>query len=223
MMGMVMALHAEQIEFSEAYLGARFSRAAKAPEAITYEFTRDPGFLHQYYRLRDQLFFSVWGLAALPGAKDEYDERSDVLVARVGNLVIGGYRLTYNYPGTNRNLPMEKNGFSVRDALPDMRVDEVMSAEISSLAILPEYRSASVIAQLFRELSARCVQKKLRYAFSAVSFLQAQGYRKMGVEFDVRKDIAVPSDGDVNLVLSMLDFAPAKPSKAKSLRLLADA
>ena len=203
-----MALHAEQIEFSEAYLEARFSRLDKAPQATVFEFTHDAGYLHQYQRLRDLLF---------AGEKDGFDERSDVVVARIGRLVVGGFRLSYNYPGTELLLPMEKDGFTLRAAMPDAPIDDVISAEMSDLAVLPEHRSDALVAGLLSEIVARCTQKKVRYLFSMSSLLQARSHRAIaqaqGVEMQLRQ-----LDGKV---LSVSNLAPvAKPKLAAASALV---
>src|SRR5262245_61680552 len=75
----------------EAMLVQRYSRKPLPP--LTFEFTRDPALLHQYYRLRENEFNSVMKLTDYSGAENEYDRKGHIMVVRTGNQVVGGARI----------------------------------------------------------------------------------------------------------------------------------
>ncbi len=215
-------------ELSEEYLTRRFVRPAKEPAQVVYELTDDPGYLHQYYRLREQMFISVWGLKEFSGLKDEYDDESDIMVARVGNQVIGGCRLTFSTPNDRKHLPMEKQDFILEEQFPELPLYDLKFAEISRMAILPEYQNSIVMLELSRQLLKRGAEKKARFAFTLAPVPLARNYRKaahlFGLNWKIRNDIAIPDREEyegIKMVVSMLDLAPVyrpipKDKKAKA-------
>ncbi len=84
---------------NEQWLAERFSRQVHAKnQDIIYEFTKDPGLLHQYYILRKNLLNESWGVPYVQDLEDAYDAHSHIMVARIGNHVIGGFRLITRMP-----------------------------------------------------------------------------------------------------------------------------
>jgi len=204
----------DNTELSEEYLTRRFLRPAHRLENITYELTRDPGLLHQYYLLREQMFISVWGLANFSGMKDEYDDESDVMVARLGNQVVGGCRLTFSRPDSPRRLPMEK-AFLICDLLPELPLEDCIHVEISRMAILPEFQNSLAMLEISRQLLKRGADQKARYAFTLAPVPLARNYRKaahlFGLNWVIRNDVVIPEREEyegIKMVLSMLDLAP---------------
>ena len=84
------------------------SRYLRAPRAAgrVFEFTRDPAYLHQYYLLRARLSNGIATFSQIFAQADEADKRSHILVARRGNQVIAGVRLTVSGPRQPQPLPM---------------------------------------------------------------------------------------------------------------------
>ncbi|MCE2926347.1 MAG: GNAT family N-acetyltransferase [Rickettsiales bacterium] len=221
---LVINKHTPDDSISEEYLIRRFSRTSSKPEQVVYELTRDPGLLHQYFRLREQMFISVWGLKHFSGGHDAYDDSSDIMVARVGNHVIGGCRLTF---ANNRGLllPMEQNDFILEDMFSELSLHKVKYAEISRMAILPEYQNSIVLLELSRQLMKCAANQKARYAFTMSPVPLARNYRKaaslFGINWKIRNDIHVDDREEfegIKMVLSMVDLAPVyRPMpKAKS-------
>lgn len=205
----------QQAKLSDEYLNRRFSRVAKEPMQVVYELTRDAGYLHQYFRLREEMFISVWGLDHFCGKKDEYDDESDIMVARIGNNVIGGCRLTFSTLGGNKHLPMEKQDFILEDQFSELSLHELKYAEISRMAILPDYQNSVVMLELSRQLLKRGAEKKARFAFTLAPAPLARNYRKaanlFGLNWKIRNDIAIPDREEyegIKMVISTLDLAP---------------
>ncbi len=93
--------------------------------ALDYEFTNDPALLEQYYQLREQMFISVWGLKRFHGVEDAFDKDANTLIARMGNLCVGGARILMKVPGNSNQLPMEGDDFNLEQLLPEL-IDAIL-------------------------------------------------------------------------------------------------
>lgn len=200
---------------SEEYLTRRFSRGAKKSENLVCELTRDPGYLHQYYLLRERMFISVWGLTQPAVQKDEYDAKSEVMVARIGNHVIAGCRLAYSNANGGDFLPMEKNGFVIGNTLPEISATSETIVEISRMAVLPEYQDSIAMLEFLRQVIKRGAEKNARYAVALARAPLARSYKKsaslFGLNWKIRGDINIPDSeefDDARMVLSVIDLAP---------------
>ena len=210
------------LELSEEYLNRKFLRPASRLQDVTYELTRDPGLLHQYYMLREQMFISVWGLENFDGKKDDYDDVSDIMVARIGNQVIGGCRLTFSHPASPRRLPMEGADFQLAHALPELPLEDVIHVEISRMAILPDFQNSLAMLEISRQLLKRGADKHARFAFTLAPVPLARNYRRaahlFGLNWEIRNDVFVPDREEyegIQMVLSMLDLAPVYAHKSR--------
>ncbi len=199
--------------FADDYLERKFARGRKEPQAVVYEISRDPGYLHQYYRLREQMFITVWGLSKFSGKQDAYDDASEIIIARIGNHVVGGCRLTFSSPDDHMALPMEKDEIDLIKTLPDLPLKDIMYAEISRLAILPEYQNSFVMLELIRQMIKLGASRKARYAVTLSPLPLARNYRKattlFGLKWDIRNDIEIPDREEyegIKMVLSVLDL-----------------
>lgn len=218
------AVHSAPDKLSDVNIARRFRRQPLQPQAVIYEETRDPGYLHQYYRLREQMFINVWGLKNFSGKVDEYDDQSEIIVARIGNQCIGGCRLTFSAPDDHMQLPMEKEGLELTNHFKELNLDNILYAEISRLAILPEYQNSFVMLELIRQMIKRGATKRARYAFTLSPVPLARNYRKasslFGLKWDIRSDIAIPDREEyegIRMVLSVLDLTPIYNKKAKTV------
>src|SRR5271170_7064251 len=106
------------------FLAERFMRRLKQPEKIAYEFTHDPGLLHQYYQLREDMFIRVWGLEHFTGQRDGFDKSSQILVAKRGLQCIGGVRFSMSTPSHPHLLPMEGDDLSLSKLFPELNLAE---------------------------------------------------------------------------------------------------
>lgn len=209
-------------ELSEEYLTRKFLRPAHNLENVIYELTRDPGLLHQYYLLREQMFIRVWELSNFCGKHDEYDDISDIMVARIGNQVIGGCRLTFSHPANPRRLPMEKS-FLLSDLVHDLPLEDVIHVEISRMAILPEFQNSLAMLEISRQLLKRGADKKARFAFTLAPLQLARNYRKaaslFGLNWEICNGIEIPDREEyegIKMTLSMLDLAPVYSNRTGS-------
>ena len=205
------------VDLSAEHLIRKFGRSERPSQDIVYELTQDAGYLHQYYLLREDLFARIFG-----ARKENCDEKSDIMIARIGNHCIGGCRLTFSEPGRRELLPMERGGFILERALPELKLAKEAYVEISRMAVLPEFQNSVVMLELSRQLLKRAAQKKARYAFTLTPVTMAYSYRKaahlLGLEWKIRDDIAVPDREEyegVKMVLSQLDLAPIYRRKVK--------
>jgi hypothetical protein len=210
------------VELSSEFLTRKFSRPQRQPEEVAYELTKDAGYLHQYYRLREDMFIHVWGLENFTGKKDEFDDNSDIMIARIGNHVIGGCRLTFSTPKTRKSTPMEKQDFDLAHGLPELNLSKESYVEISRMAILPEYQNSVVMLELSRQLLKRGAEQKARFAFTLAPAKLARNYRKaaslFGLEWQILNDVKIPEREEyegIKMVLSMLDMAPVYRRKRK--------
>jgi hypothetical protein len=215
------------VDISSESLTRKFGRLQPQPKTVNYEVTRDAGYLHQYYHLREDMFIHVWGMEN--AGKDAYDDHSDIMVARSGNHCIGGGRLTFTMVKNRTLLPMEKDDFSLADVLPELDLAKESYVEISRMAILPEYQNSVVMLELSRQLLKHSAEKKARYAFTLAPAKFARDYRKaanlIGLEWKILTDIAIPDREEyegVKMVLSMLDLSPLYSRKSKKKEQAAD-
>jgi hypothetical protein len=207
------------MELSEEYLTRRFERPTRRTGEVVYELTSDAGYLHQYYRLREEMFINVWGLKQFSGHEDAFDAKSDIMIARIGNHCIGGCRLTFANPAKKLGLPMEKEDFTIGGHVK-LPLKDVTYVEISRMAILPEFQNSLVMLELSRQLLKRGAEKKARYAFTLAPVPLSRNYRKaaslFGLKWNIRYDIAVPDREEyegIKMVLSVLDLAPTYRNK----------
>lgn len=202
------------LSLSEDYLLRQFARPSRAPEKITYELTHDAGLIYQYYRLREEMFISVWGLEHFSGQKDAFDDDSDIIVARMGNHCIGGCRLTFS--DGNKRLPMEKDDLTIAQCFPELPLgDGITYLEVSRLAILPDYQSGAAMLELTREMFKRAAEKGARFAFAIAPAPLARSYRKTTIAFGgpvwAISKYAVPDREEyegIKMVLLTMDLAP---------------
>ncbi len=206
---------------SEDIIARKFLRPANRLQDVMYEVTRDPGYLHQYYLLRGEMYVRSFGASHYCGKPDSYDDMSDVVVARIGNHVIGGCRMTYCHPASPRRLPMEKT-LVLSELLPDLPLQDVIHAELSKMAILPEYQNTLAMMEVIRTMLKYGAEKKARYAFAISPLSFARNYRRagalFGLDWQIRRDIEVPAEeyDGLHMVMSMIDLAPIYAQREKA-------
>lgn len=186
------------------------------PEQVTYEFTRDLGLLHQYYQLREQMFISVWGLKHFYGGKDKYDDISDILIARSGNLCVGGGRLTYSSPKNPIDTPIEYGDFRLQKLFPELDLGSKIYAECTRLALLPEYRTKEISFEIYRRIVQYHLRIKASYGFWVAPLPLARTYRQncinLGFPCKIRLDIEIPDKEDyqgIKMCIGVMDFTSA--------------
>jgi len=200
--------------YSEEQIFRRFRMPNRKKEQVQYELTRDPGLLHQYYLMRENMYISVWGLDNFHGSHDAFDEISDICIAKLGNQCIGGGRMTYSSPGHRLLLPMEGEDFSLTQALPQLELHRHTYLEFSRLAILPEFQYRETSVELYDCALRHAIRRGARYGFALAPHLLArkycQGVSSIGYKASIRRDVKVPDREEyegIPMALWVLDFA----------------
>jgi len=165
---------------------------------ISFEFTKDPGLLCQYYNIRERELKSVYYAPNFNGAESEYDRNGHVLIARMGNFCIGGARLFISSPRRPTLLPLEINDFRVDKYFPELKQKEMTYGQVSWLSFLPQFDNDAnklrLIQHLFRKASASGVEK----LFAVSPIANSMTYKNSCVDlgfFDtkIHFDIETPS------------------------------
>ena len=189
-------------------------RESPAEVEVEYEFSRDPGLLHQYYILRENMFINVWGLKSFTGHEDSHDRYSHILLARQANHVVGGIRITVKSQRPSRKLPMEADDFILEKAVADMNLKDCRYGEKSRFAILSDIRSKEVSVSLTGHVKEKCVELGLKYVFAMCPLSLARSYRLLakvhGVECYLREDVVIPDREEfegIPMVLLVFDYS----------------
>lgn len=171
----VLAMFSEE----EHALIGRHLRSHQTKETV-FEFTRDVGFLHQYYVLRSRDQVRSWSLASHRYTlEDEQDRQSHVLVARRGNQVMAGGRLTISSPRKALKLPMEENGFSLTKAFPQLNLQNRKYAEVSRVVIETEFQDEASMTALMKHLHRKVIASRVEQIFALVPSVMVDTYKKI--------------------------------------------
>ena len=219
---------------SEEYLARRLARPVRKVEPMAYEFTKDPGLLHQYYRLREDMFISVWGLEHFTAQEEAHDRVSDIMVAHQGLHCIAGGRITISSPNHRVALPMEKEDFQIQQLMTDLDLADHTYCEFSRLAILPDFRGGVVFPEMARRFIRKAISEGVEYAFNIAPIPLARSYRQtmqmFGLKWELCPSVKIPEREEyegIRMMLSVMDLRPflkAKPVRAaKRQPVLADA
>ena len=198
---------------AEERLPERFWSPTQEPSAISYQISKDTEFLQQYFKLREAMFISVWGLKHFDGKADEYDAVAHIMIASQNTLCVGGARILVKQEMGDLLLPMESEDFILEELLPDLELHKHTYGEFSRLAIIPEFRKAEVIRMFYRRLNAHAIECGMQYVFAVAPMSQARGYRRayraMGLKYDIVRDVVIPDREEyegLEMCLSVLDL-----------------
>jgi hypothetical protein len=206
-----------------AMLARRFRSVDNLPTEIAYEFSKDPALLHRYYHLREEMFISTWGLQSPQGQKDVFDDRGEILIARLGKLCIGGGRLTISTPNAPTSLPMEKAGIKLQAMFAALDLQDTTYGELSRMAVDPDYRDEA-LPEMMNRLVKRMIAEGAAYMFNLSPVSQARNLRKAlgstGFGVDMKCTVDTPEGANyegTKMVLSVLDLSKYKttPNAAK--------
>lgn len=197
----------------EKELEQRYARKITPHADLTFEFTRDPALLHQYYLLRQRVYTEQWGLRNFSAEPDAFDRRGMILVVRKGRLVVAGIRMVIRMPRSRKPLQIETDGIDLRKELPELHLERTPYCEFSRFACLPEYRGADMFVRIYRALKRKAIAHRLRYGFVLAPHSQIRNYRMMsrfeGEEYIIREDVPVPDHEDfegIRMVLSYFSY-----------------
>lgn len=211
------------VAIPDSVLKRKALRSAAPLGAISYEFTQDPGLLHQYFLMREAMFVSVWGLKQFSGDQDHFDDVSHVMVARRGLQVLAGGRLTISTSAKPQLMPMEGGDMRLKDMFSDLALEGRTFCEFSRLAILPEFRAGPLFPELAQRFIRRAVAEGVDYAFNMAPVPLARSYRQsmmsFGLNWEIRPDLQVPDREEfegIKMVLSVMDLRHLRGAKMPS-------
>jgi hypothetical protein len=168
-------------------------------QQLSYEFTREDALLKQYFEIREKVYVETFNLADFSTHYDNYDyhTNTDVLVVKCNEKVIGGSRLTFHYQNNDLRLPMEDEDFLLEEILPDFNLKKKIYAEITRMAVLPEYRKGREVGDLIIGLQvSQAIYKGAEHLFTVAPAIQSRNNRRrfnhLGYPTEIRQDINVP-------------------------------
>jgi hypothetical protein len=197
------------------YTAQKALRSMQPVTPLTFEFTHDVGYLHQYFALRAM-------------QADAFDEKSEIIVARRNRHCLAGGRLTVNVLAHKQQMPLEKDGFSLRSMFPELKLANRAYAEISQLAILGDLANDTMFPELTRRLIRRAIAEGAECIFNASPKPQAEMYQQAMGQFGLKctalGEVEVAASDayeGTHLVLTVAelgDFAPVKKKAGMMVR-----
>ena len=154
-------------------------------ESVVYEFTQDRGLLNQYYGLRQRMYRNIFGSDSVEGGEDVHDKLSHILIARRGNLCLGGCRLTLREHDETWALPMESAQFTLREAFADLPLSRVRHGEVSRFTVMEDCGEDDVFGGLCKMVYAKIADSNMPYVFTKLSLPEAKAWRAAANSFGV--------------------------------------
>ncbi len=164
----------------------RYSKPYGGGEPVIYEFTQNRALLHQYYRLRESMYQKMYDTTKFKSEEDVHDKLSYILVARRGRLCLGGVRLTVRERDEMWELPMEEEGFKLRDVFPDLPLLNVRHGEISRFAIMEDTGDEDIFHGLCKVMYDKVVSMNIHYLFAKSTLPLARNWRLIANSFGVK-------------------------------------
>jgi hypothetical protein len=189
----------------ERQVAERYLRPYKSKELV-FEFTRDVGYLHQYYMLRDRERFNIWGKSLPAVQEDEMDRQSHILITRRDNQVMAGGRLTISSPRRPLLLPMEQGDFRLQQAFPELNLEHHKYAEVSCVVIEDEFLNEDSLRTVFQHLYRKIVATRVEFVFGLATVSITKDYQKIAQSAGL--DLHIRSFGEVDGVQTNLIMTP---------------
>lgn len=160
----------------------------------TCEVTNDMQYLRQYFFIREYAYRTDLGLKNFSGEEDKTDQYSHFIIVRIGHFVIAGSRLTVVPIGIERSLPLEEDGFVLREMYP--LLNKVNYCELGRTAILPQYRQGKFLEDMFRVAAQVAIAQDCKFLVGASPTAVARRFRsiynQMGYPTQIHLDIHPP-------------------------------
>lgn len=153
---------------------------------VVFEFTQDAGLLHQYYGLRQRMYRNIFGGDDAEGAEDMHDKLSHILIARRGNLCLGGCRLTVREQDEMWSLPMESEQFKLREVFADLPLSRVRHGEVSRFAVMEDCGEDDIFEGLCKMVYAKVADSNIPYVFAKLTLPEARSWRTAANSFGVK-------------------------------------
>jgi len=207
--------------YREEMLEVRFKAKSKFEKELTFEFTHDRGFLHQYYKLRAKELNDVFGLDGYPDQETESDREAQILIVRMGNFCVGGMALHIKTAKKNKPLPMEKHGFLIEHHFPELGYKQQNYAQLSRMAILPEFRRGDVAYHITKRIYKKSIASNIKQIFCVSTLKHDRFYRYecsvLGLQnTKVHEDIALPHyDAEWGTKMYLLSIPIERPETKK--------
>ena len=145
---------------------------------VVYEFTTDPQLLEQYYQLREQCYREELKLPDFNGAEEPADRNGRILIARNGDLCLGGARIT---SGTSD----ESMSLSLNDLMPELGLQKGPYCMWERLSLSKELREYNCQKEFCAHLVNASWNLGYDYAFMVSSIRNARFYRLCHSVLDV--------------------------------------
>jgi len=173
----------------EKALFSRYTR--KQLPDLTFEFTRDPGLLHQYYRVRADEYNAVYGTLDYPKDETECDRSGHIMVVRRGNFCVGGARLNIKSPRKPDLLPMEIDNFRIENYFSQLMNKQASYCQLSGFSLLEEFRGGDITRQVGKRIVGKCLAANINMLFAVCPILNARLYQKIFIT-KIHYDIELP-------------------------------
>ncbi len=155
-------------------------------EPVVYEFTQDKALLHQYFRLRSIMYDKVFKVEGYNWGEDFYDKIGHILIARRGNLCLGGCRLIVRESDETWPMPMESDELHLRDIFKDLQLDKVRHAEISRFAVMEDCGEENIFNELCKIMYDKVTTSDIHYLFVKSPYRMARSWRFVANSFGVK-------------------------------------
>lgn len=174
--GIIAASAAANTEVESA-LSRRFTRSTRKKKELVFEFTKDPGLLHQYHVIYEREFRAMHN-PNYTHVEDDHDRRSHFLIVRRGNFVVGGARLSVKTPRQPQALPIEMNGFRVEEHFPYLGQKELSYGQVGRVCLLPEFRDGLTTRMIFWHIHRKSVALGISELFGTATLVSVRSYRQ---------------------------------------------
>jgi hypothetical protein len=191
-------------------LRQRYGRRLKQKQDLVYEFTRDPGLIHQYHLIYEEQFRAVHSADRYRHTEeDEHDRRGHFVVVRRGNFCAGGARISIKTPRHNHLLPVEMDGFRLEHYFPQLAQKQMRYGQAGRFCLLPEFRGGDITRDLQRRITRKAVAWGLDMFFATAPLTNARvykqnclaiGFKEVKVHFDIELPV-YPMCEDVKFYL----------------------
>lgn len=179
--------------------------------SVSFELSREPRMLQQYYRIREQCFRSELGVAGFDGGEDCYDGLSDVLVIRDGDRCIGGVRMLDPSKLPGHRLPFEAGDVDIRRYLSIEQEPLSQYCQWSRLAIDPKYRNKVDLLQFCNALTESAKNKGFLYSLYISEGIRTRLFmklhKKLGFDYHILEDVEVPVENGFDQFKHLLSVA----------------
>lgn len=164
--------------------------------SVQFELSRNPDWLAEYYRIREYCFRQDLGLISFDGSEDEFDRTGLILIARDGDHVVGGARISGKAGPRGLPLPMEREGMALDPWFPQLRRQELTYCQWTRMALLPGYRTVDILREACRAMIEVARREGYAYAFNIAGMNRARLYKRLhsnlGVEYRILEQVPVP-------------------------------